>query len=419
MKLLKWLSPGMFVKRWLFVAVLGLLLFGLGIAEIPRPISFLSIFSGIFFIYIGIKKWSHSIISALLPQGEGKLVEILYRRRQHGKGLRIVAIGGGSGLSSLLRGLKEISSNVAAVVTVSDDGGSSGVLRRELGVLPPGDIRNCLVALADTEPLLCDLFQYRFSEKGGLEGHSFGNLYLAAMTNVTGDFLSAVKESSKVLAIKGSVLPATLDSVVLCAELSDGTIVEGESNVGRSHLPINRLFFKPSSPKALDEVCAAIKGADAIVLGPGSLYTSVIPNILVSGVLEAIKISSAVKIYICNIMTQPGETDFHMASEYLGVLEQYLGPGILNYMIVNDGVPEEALLGRYREDGARQVEFDIEEIEKRGVKPVIGQFVSGKELIRHDSIKLALTIQDLLMRKTIYKAAPRGTFSPMHAAGRH
>lgn len=424
MKLLKWLSPGMFVKRWMLVAVTGLVLFSFGIIfvtmavstpELQLPLSFgiALLVLGFLLIGFGIKNWLRSIISAVLPQEEGRLVEILDRRRLHKKGLRIVTIGGGSGLSSLLRGLKEISGNIVAVVTVSDDGGSSGILRRELGVLPPGDIRNCLVALADTEPLLCELFQYRFSDSGTLCGHSFGNLYLAAMTHVTGNFLTAVQESSKVLAIRGKVLPATLESAVLCAVLSDGSIVEGESKVGKSTLPIKRLFFKPAVPNALEEACKAIRGADAVIFGPGSLFTSIIPNLLVNGIMESIKASKGVKIYICNIMTQPGETGTLSASGHLTALEQYLGTGVLDYMVVNEEIPEEKLLGRYREDGAALVEPDIEEIEKMGVKSITGQFLIGKELIRHDPVKLAKVINDLII-SGMPELSPQG-----HAAGQH
>lgn len=409
MSFFKWLFPGMQVKRWVLIAILGLIFFTGGVTFfaisktapannifLPPSILVVILFIviGPILILIGIRNWFHSIISALLPQEE-RLVDIIDRRRLNKKGMRIVAIGGGSGLSFLLRGLKEITSNIVAVVTVSDDGGSSGILRKELGVLPPGDIRNCLVALADTEPLLCDLFQYRFTEGEGLLGHSFGNLYLAAMTNVTGDFLQAVRESSKVLAIRGKVLPATLESVVLCGELSDGSIIEGESKVGKSCLPIKKVFLKPSSPNVLNEVINEIKEADVVILGPGSLFTSIIPNLLINGLLDSLKSSGTVKIYVCNIMTQPGETDDFTASRHVATLLQYLGDGIIDYAIVNEEVPEKSILERYLKDGAKIVEPDFEEIERMGVKSVVDKLLGAGELIRHDPKKLAKAVQEL------------------------
>ncbi len=285
------------------------------------------------------------------------------------QGYKIVAIGGGTGLSTLLRGLKRRTSNLTAVVTVSDDGGSSGRLQKELGVLPPGDIRNCLVALADDEAMVTDLFRYRFTEGEGLSGHSFGNLFLAAMSGITGNFDRAIKESSRVLNIVGRVLPATLGVVRLCAELNDGTIVEGESNISAAHRPIKRVFFDPPAAAPLDEVIAAIRDADAIVLGPGSLFTSMAPNFLVSRIAREVADAHAVKMYVCNVMTQPGETDGMTAADHVEALLANAGERVCDYVIVNDEPPSR-LLTAYAQEGQVPVEPDLERIAALGVEPV-------------------------------------------------
>ena len=268
---------------------------------------------GIAMVFFGIRQWMRSIVAAVTPEGKDRIVDALFDMRLR-RGYKIVAIGGGTGLSTLLRGLKRSTTNLTAIVTVSDDGGSSGRLQKELGILPPGDIRNCLVALADDEALVTDLFRYRFNEGEGLVGHSFGNLFLAAMTGVSGDFDTAVKASSRVLNIKGRVLPATLATIRLQARLADGTFVEGETNISASKLPIVELTLDPPNPAPLAEVIAAIREADAIVLGPGSLYTSILPNLLVADIAREVENASCAKIYVCNVMTQPGETDGFTAS---------------------------------------------------------------------------------------------------------
>jgi uncharacterized cofD-like protein len=304
------------------------------------------------------------------------------------RGYKIVAIGGGTGLSTLLRGLKRYTTNVTAVVTVADDGGSSGRLQKELGVLPPGDIRNCLVALANDEALVTDLFRYRFSEGEGLSGHAFGNLFLAAMTGVTGNFDLAVKESSRVLNIKGRVLPSTLSVARLCATLADGTIVEGETNIGKTTQPIAHVFLDPPYAAPLAEVIDAIRDADAIVLGPGSLYTSIMPNLLVDRIAGEIEAANAVKIYVCNVMTQPGETDAYSASQHVRALLDAARARVCDIAIVNDQLPEK-LREAYAEEGQVPVQADVAAVEALGIRVVSASVISETETVRHDPEKLA------------------------------
>ena len=316
------------------------------------------------------------------------------------KGPKIVAIGGGTGLSTMLRGLKAYSSNITAVVTVADDGGGSGLLRQDLGMLPPGDIRNCILALANTEPIMEQLLQYRFSE-GILKGQSFGNLFLAAMNGISGSFEQAVRRVSDVLAVTGRVLPVTLDDRVLCAEIEDGYIIRGQSKISRHNSAhfgkIRRVFFEPEGAMALKEVLDVIGDADAVVLGPGSLYTSVLPNLMVEGISEAINKSGAVKIYICNIMTQPGETDGYSASDHIRAIEENTYGCKLDYCVANNGRAPESLIDKYLEDGAGLVEIDADNIKARGKILIEGSFAStAKDLMRHDPIKLAKAVMGIL-----------------------
>ncbi|HBF37390.1 MAG TPA: hypothetical protein DDW50_08730, partial [Firmicutes bacterium] len=311
------------------------------------------------------------------------------------RGPKIVVIGGGTGLGTILRGLKEITPNLTAIVTVADDGGSSGRLRREFGILPPGDIRNCLVAMANLEPLMERLMQYRFQGETNLAGHSFGNLFLTVMTEITGDFEAAIRESSKVLAVRGQVLPATLEDVVLKAELIDGTIITGESKISKSKQPIKRVFFDPNHIQTLPEAVNAINEADVVILGPGSLYTSIIPNLLVKDITAAIKRSKAVKIYICNAMTQPGETDHYSASDHIQAIINHAGTGLIDVAITNtEEVPPE-ILKRYIEEGAEAVLADLDKIGELGITPLGRKIIVKSKVIRHDATKLAHLIAGL------------------------
>lgn len=309
---------------------------------------------------------------------------------------RIVVMGGGTGLSVILRGLKEYDVDLTAVVTVADDGGSSGRLRTDYAMPPPGDIRNCLVALADTEPLLERLLQFRFPAGGELAGHSFGNLFLAAMTHIMGDFESAIRETSRVLAVRGRVLPAVREDVRLRAILANGKIVEGESNIPLAGQPIDRIELVPEGTQPLPEVLDAVREADAIVVGPGSLYTSVLPNLLVAGLAQAVKDSLAKKIYICNVMTQPGETDAFSASRHVTEIYRHVGQPLFDYILVNAAsLPDEALR-QYQAQNAYPVQVDVEALHKLGLRVIARSFVHYATYARHDSRLIAEQVVSLI-----------------------
>jgi uncharacterized cofD-like protein len=322
------------------------------------------------------------------PAGEPGVVALRSGARL-ARGPRIVALGGGTGLSVLLSGLKQHSSNLTAVVTVADDGGSSGLLRSGLGVLPPGDIRSCLVALADDESLMSRLFQYRFPEDGGLQGHSFGNLFVAALADVTGDFERAVQESTSVLNVRGRVLPSTLQSVTLHAELQGGERVAGESSItANERLPL-RVWLEPGRPRATPGALEAISVADLVVLGPGSVYTSIVPNLLVPDVREALKRTRARVIYVCNVMTQPGETDGHSAADHLSALCRHGATGMIDDVLVNDTPVSRDLAAVYRAGGAAPVVADDQALAALGVRVVHARLAHEGDFFRHDSAKLA------------------------------
>lgn len=416
-----WLVPGLGVKRWVVLMAAGILLLSAGVMLIVnvRPLGWLElsmfrisvailtatggalsptwlgvlvVAGGLVAVFTGLRGTVRAVADALLPSGEHQLVDVLSQQRQRRRGPHIVVIGGGTGLSTLLRGLKHYSDNLTAVVTVFDDGGSSGRLRRELGILPPGDIRDCLVALAESEPLMTRLFEYRF-QGGALDGHAFGNLFIASLAGVTGDLESAVKETSKVLNIRGRVLPSAVEDVVLWAEFADGTTVEGESQITQARKRIRRVGLKPADVAPLPEVLQAIGEADLIVLGPGSLFTSVIPNLLVHGVADAVRTSRALRLYVCNVMTQPGETDGFAASDHVRTLHDLVGSGLFSHVLVNGQRPRNrALLARYEADGARPVEPDLERIYALGVTPISDTLISEEHLVRHNPRRLARAV---------------------------
>jgi uncharacterized cofD-like protein len=321
--------------------------------------------------------------------------------RDHKRGYRVVAIGGGTGLSTMLKGLKRYTvaageplpegpyvSDLTAVVTVSDDGGSSGRLRRELKMLPPGDVRNCLVAVSQDENLLSKLFQYRFSSSGDLEGHSFGNLFLAAMTAMTGDFAAAVKKASEILATRGHILPATSANVELEALMDDGSHVLGETRINASEKRIVELSMVPRQPEPLPETLQAIAAADVITLGPGSLFTSLVPNLLVRGIAEAIARARAVKVFICNLMTEANESLHMSASDHIRAIYAHTPEKIFDYALVNSAPASPAMQQRYAEEGAEPVECDAEAIENLGVKCLAGNFIEEHEYARHATDRL-------------------------------
>jgi uncharacterized cofD-like protein len=304
-------------------------------------------------------------------------------------------MGGGTGQATLLRGLKHYSSDLTAVVTVADDGGSSGRLRREMGILPPGDIRNCLVALAEDESLMGRLFQYRFDE-GPLSGHSFGNLFLAALTKVTDDFEEAVRLSSKILATRGKVLPASLDLVTLRAELDDGRTVEGQSAIAESNRACRNIFLEPKEARPTDAVLEAIDKAQIIVIGPGSLFTSIIPNMLIEKIADAVEAATCPRVFVCNVMTQPGETLGYSVADHLDALIAHTGSSIVDTMIVNTFEPPLPIVEFYSAKGSAPVHVDMERLKDSDINIIFADVASGGNYFRHDSEKLAGAIMSLL-----------------------
>jgi uncharacterized cofD-like protein len=433
----KWLRPGMRVKRWLIVAMLGIailvagvdLMFLLQLSDLGdqlnefffrvtgklivqtsplRAFTYQALLGiptatlGLLIFLYGVRCMLSSVTSAVAPPGDQSIADVIWRRRQLAQGARIVVIGGGTGLSTMLRGLKEYTSNITAVVTVTDDGGSSGRLQREFGMLPPGDIRNCLVALADAEPLMQQLFQYRFGPQGresGLTDHSFGNLLIAAMVNITDDFEEAVRQTSRVLAIRGRVLPSTTRSTMLVAEMEDGTVVEGETSITKAGKKIKSLRLS-DDVEPLEEALEAIRTADAIVIGPGSVFTSVLPNFLVRGVAEAVADSPALKLYVCNLMTQPGESDGFSAGDHVRTVLLHAGKPIIDYALINTEEPSAEMKQRYGGVGAEWVRPDPDDIRRLGVRPVTGRFLSRQSVVRHDHERLAEEIVRLTGRRT-------------------
>ncbi|MBS3899943.1 MAG: YvcK family protein [Dethiobacter sp.] len=330
-----------------------------------------------------------------------ELGETPYQKYCRENGAKIAAIGGGTGLSALLRGLKKYSSNLSAIVNVTDDGGSSGRLREKLAILPPGDIRNCLLALANTEPLLEKVFQYRFAAIEGLHGHNLGNLFLAALSDEFG-FEEALSVASRVLAVKGEVLPVTLDNVNLVAHFSGGRVIRGESRITAERGQICRLFLDPDTSQIYPAAAQAIREAEIVLVGPGSLYTSVLANLLVPGAATAIRESKARKVYICNVMTQPGETDGYTAADHLQAIDEHVGPGLFDLVLVNNNLDIPAsLLDKYRHEGSVPVLPDVERLGQMGVSILSGNLMSHHELVRHDSEELAKIIfsQDLMFSK--------------------
>lgn len=320
-----------------------------------------------------------------------------------GRNPRIVVIGGGTGLSVMLRGLKQKPLDITAIVTVADDGGSSGILREELQIPPPGDIRNVLSALADIEPLLAEVLKYRFQNGTGLAGHSLGNLILAAMTDITGDFVTGITELSRIFAVRGRVLPAANQAIVLKAEMEDGSIVVGESTIPKSGLAIRKVFIEPADVEPLPEAVLALQEADAILIGPGSLYTSILPNLIVPKLADAIVKSDAVKLFVCNVMTQPGETDNYSVSNHLDAIHAHIGRHLFDYVIVNDGEIPPQVQSLYAEKGSTAVHLDLEEVTRRGYKVIADTLVLFRTYLRHDAAKLSdhiyHLVEDWMLRK--------------------
>jgi uncharacterized cofD-like protein len=409
LKPFKWFYPGMGVKRWFLLSFIGVIFivsggqFFSGPTTVFRVIGIVYMFIGIVIISLGIKRIMITFIGVILPQRHDELVDLIYQKKHLGRGLKIVAIGGGTGLSTLLQGLKQYTSNLTAIVTVADDGGSSGKLRQDFDILPPGDIRNCLVALADTSPLMEELFQYRFDGESTLGGHSFGNIFILALSRVTQGFEEAVQAASKILAIRGRVVPSTLSTINLVAELEDGTTASGETNITqrKSKSPIKKLSIQPLKCNPTATAIQAIIDSDAVILGPGSLYTSIIPNLLIDYIAETINNSQAVKIYVCNVMTQPGETDKYRASDHIKALYNNTELKHINYALINDSNIPKSLAGRYEAQKAYPVQADIDVVRSMKIIPVKDNFITingakGEEYLRHNPRKVTKSIIDII-----------------------
>jgi uncharacterized cofD-like protein len=411
MGLFKWLYPGMRVKRWVFLCWFGIVLCSMGfvlvITEPQKTSGSLIVLLGVACVAISIRKIIKSVVAVLLPQREGELVNIMYQKRHLERGPKIVVIGGGSGLSVLLHGLKEVTSNITAVVTVADDGGSSGRLRSQFNIPPPGDIRNCLVALADAEPLMSDLFQFRFQESGEFEGHNFGNLFILAMLKVTGDFEKAIRESSKILAIRGRVVPSTLKRVSLVAQHKDGSRTEGESNISKAQSPIERVFLRPEGCGATQDALNAISEADAIVIGPGSLYTSILPNLLIEDLANSIAMSQAPKIYICNVMTQPHETDHFTAFDHVNAIVEHTRPDILSHVIVHSGDVPQNVLKKYAKEEAFPVDANPARLRMLGYQVIEQSIATSGDVIRHNPRRVSKIIAEIIQSHKKRSSEPR------------
>lgn len=414
------MKPGIRIKRWVSLGFVGVVILVLGVVEIfsnkgySATIKMLYLFLsliGILIMYIALSEFIKSILYLINSEkvkitiNDKNIDELVDENRVHLGGPKVVVIGGGTGLSTMLRGLKLYTSNITSIVTVGDDGGGSGKLRADLGMLPPGDIRNCILALADTEPIMEDLLQYRFKD-GSLKGQSFGNLFLAAMAGISENFEDAVQKMSSVLAVTGKVLPVTLDDMKLIAELENGNIIEGESTIPEEVIKqkskIKKLRINPENAKPLMDALVAIREADAIVMGPGSLYTSIIPNLLVEDIVEAINKSDAIKIYISNVMTQPGETDEFTVSDHVKTLMKYSGKGSIQYVIANNGIIPKEIEERYLSEGSKLVELDYENINKLNVEIVETDLVKiTKGYVKHDSEHLAQVLMATILDKKL------------------
>lgn len=415
------LYPGIRLKRWILLLVFSAILLALGVTGtlgktlkdfhfhvVPlrtvernvrvyfkqlRPMDLWLVALGGLGMLFAVRRGYYAILAVFFPRRERQFMRLAYERVRRKRGPKIAAIGGGTGLPNLLMGLKEYSDNLTAIVTVADDGGSSGRLRRQFQILPPGDFLNCLVALGDAEPLMSRLFQHRFGRKGELHGHKFGNIFLTALAEVSGDFSHALAESSRVLAVRGRVVPVTFDLVMLAAKLKNGKFVRGESRIARAGSPIDRVHLVPSRVRANPEALNAIGRADIIVFGPGSLYTSLVPNLLVPAVRDAVMTSRALKIFVCNIMTEPGETDGYSAADHLAAVNRYLDGGSFDAAVVNAEIPAHRLLERYARENAYLVANDEERLRAMGLSVVRANVLAQRaDYVRHDAAKLSRAI---------------------------
>lgn len=424
MRFFRWLHPGLHIKRWLFLFGLGMMVTSFGLVltfnyqwlgkieelafrllyEATGHYNYTVLASfGIGLLVAGVAAmaWAtrsliRTMLGVVIPTESGHISELILSNMKLSKGPKVVVIGGGTGLSVMLRGLKTKTYNISAVVTVADDGGSSGRIREDLDMIAPGDLRNCLVALAEKEGLMENLFNHRFGGSGNLTGHSFGNLFIAALIEVLGDVEGALSASSKILKVRGQVIPASTDNVKLCAEMEDGTVIAGESNIPHCRGRIKRVFTDPARPKAVQSALEAITEADAIVLGPGSLYTSIMPNLLVPEIAKAVRDSKAKKLYICNVMTQPGETDGYTVADHVKAINRHAGEPIIDFVIANNGQVSPDILKRYAKSGSYPVRIDKNEVEGQGATLVFADLVDQNTGATHDTDKLANVLIDLV-----------------------
>jgi uncharacterized cofD-like protein len=416
----------MHVKRWIALLIIGFMALALACAMalawtyrnvdfvqpfadpvqavtlqfIPHPYREILVGSvGLFLTILAIWKLNASLMEVVgAPNQRERLVDLVYARRILNTGPKIVTIGGGTGQAVLLRGLKEHTNNLTAIVTVVDDGGSSGRLRREFGALPPGDVRQCIGALAIAEPQMTRLLNYRFNKGSGLEGHSLGNLMMLAMAELTGNFESGIRELSRVLAVRGQILPSTLESVKLCAELEDGRTISGESAIGDAGSAIKRVYLDRQHPTAFSEAGQAILEADCIILSPGSLYTSLLPNLLVPEISRAIADSKALKLYVCNVATEPGETTHYGVEEHLAALKQHAPSGVCKLMLVNDQTSVQSANGSYE-----LVQLPSEQHEIDGVSIITADVIDMEDPHQHDAAKLAAAVMQVYSDNSMMK----------------
>lgn len=433
-RLPRWLYPGMHLKRWLLLLFVGITVLGLGTAilivdvyrrlpddsiifqltgaGLERPVrAVLVAAAGLLVTGVGVWGLMRSIVSPFVRRGDS-VMEVLYTKRYLARGPRIVAIGGGTGLSTLLRGLKGYSANITAIVAVADDGGSSGRLRQQLGIVPPGDIRNCIAALADAEPLMTQLMQYRFPPGSGLDDHAFGNLFIAAMTAVTGDFEEAVRESNRVLAVRGQVLPATSVPLNLAARLRSGRRVQGQVALSQAGDPIEEVSIEPADVRASPEALERILEADLVVIGPGSLFSSVLPNLLISDIRDAVAAAAGVRIYVCNVATQPGETGDFTASAHLQALFGHVGSDLFDYVLLNSNLAARKPVGWQ----AQPVEIDDRRLELLPVTVIEEDLVDVTNAHRHDPAKLAAALMRMQQEERADRVRERRVRRPTATA---
>jgi uncharacterized cofD-like protein len=434
-RLPRWMYPGMHLKRWLLLLFAGITVLGLGSAillielyrglpddsivlritgaGLDRPIrAAIAVAGGILLTAIGVWGLMRSVVSPFVQRGDS-VMEVLYTKRYLARGPRIVAIGGGTGLSTLLRGLKGYSANITAIVAVADDGGSSGRLRQQLGIAPPGDIRNCIAALADAEPLMTQLMQYRFPPGSGLDDHAFGNLFIAAMTAVTGDFEEAVRESNRVLAVRGQVLPATSVPLNLAAVLASGRRLQGQAAITHAEEPIDRVTIEPGDVRANPEALERMLEADMIVIGPGSLYSSVLPNLLISDIRDALAAASGLRVYVCNVATQPGETATFSAAAHLEALFEHVGDDLIDFALINGNHSARRPQGWL----GQPVIVDERRLEELPVAVIEQDLVDVSNAHRHDPAKLASALMRLQQEERGERVRQRRLRRPAASAG--